>query len=146
MKNRTGGNKCKNDWRADRSEQKSGYSKTSPVAGMLPACGQGCSSPLSAYWPPPHLNIDSALRAPIKYSFSKTCTYITNTSVSARWPGWQEQRFAPNAEQTIIHTASKGVTTAGPHTAHYILTRTQTGLSIQFSGGGNWWRDVTDLI
>lgn len=80
--------KAQQNAREEREEQQSGYSKKlfsvlehgQPLDGSL----------LPAYWPPPHPSTHSAL---IKYSFSKTSTYITDTtSASLRWPHRSEQR------------------------------------------------------
>ena len=77
--------------------------------GTWPAPGQRCSSLLPAHWPPPHPHAHSALRASIKYSFSKTSTYITSTtSMSPCWPDWTEQCVTPTEEQITICAASEG--------------------------------------
>ncbi|KAK5850261.1 hypothetical protein PBY51_014525 [Eleginops maclovinus] len=55
-----------------REEEESGYSKSSPRRW------HAATALLPAHRPPPHPNVHSALRAPIKYSFSKTSTSITS--------------------------------------------------------------------
>lgn len=92
-------------------EKKSGYSKSSSRCWHTASPGLRGSSLLSAHWPPPHLNAHSAL---IKYSFSKTSTYITNTtSVSPCWPDWTEQcvttkRGANNYPRSKLSVSSAG--------------------------------------
>lgn len=72
----------------ETEEQQSGYSKK--LFSVLERGQPLDGSLLPAYWPPPHPSTHSAL---IKYSFSKTSTYITDTtSASLRWPRRSEQR------------------------------------------------------
>lgn len=81
------GGKAEKEHCRDKS-RRVGTAKALLCVGPLPAPGRGrCSSLLPAHPPPPHPIAHSALRAPIKYSFSKTGTYVTSaTSVSPCWP------------------------------------------------------------
>lgn len=124
------GDKRKRTLQSSWKSRRVGTVKALLCVGILPTTGQRCSSLLPAYWPPPHLNAHSALRASIKYSFSKTSTYITNTtSVSPCWPDWIEQCVTPSEEQTIIRAASKG-SAALAHSEQMIFLHTSSASKV----------------